>query len=496
MHLFERQEAESTTDQINILVKHSLTSTSNISREGTGSMETLDIVDFHLDRYNKRAVMWARLIFAVLGAGLLIAIIPTHYDINWPSNTILQFLVLVFGTVGVFIVSLNFMYRQLAAGIRESLVSEDVLRQHEEQARKAREEADKLKNDSRSLETIGRLAGGVAHDFNNSLVVLLGCIDLMRSTDDSSTRQELLADMESAARGAHSTASQLLALSTEGAAPGQPSDPRSALRSIASNLRRMFPENITVRDMLRGTPAVTLVSGQFEQIILNLCLNARDAMPDGGALIIRCYKNPVEDEVIIEIEDSAAEEVTLRSGRSHRVQSLKMLEDVIQGIGGSIDTRTLGETGNCVTLRLPIAEKTEAEVVARPAENVKEKHVLLLDDDELVLNMLHRHLEMSGYQVSSASSVLQALTLLDANINIDILVSDAFLSDGTASAVVQGFREKYNGPVLICSGYGLQDPILAELNVDESLFLQKPFSGSALIAKLHDQVSRFDQAVH
>lgn len=330
------------------------------------------------------------------------------------------------------------------------------------------------------LATIGRLAGGVAHDFNNSLMVLLNCIEMLRDAEDSMTRQKLITDMESAAKGAQSTASQLMSLSEEGSTPGLPSDPRAALRSVASNLRRMLPDNIVVKDMLRGTPAVTLVSGQFEQVILNICLNSKDAMPGGGTLTLRCFQDPLEEEVVIEIEDTSAQQHIGLPENSASYQTIKR-------IGGRLGNREMSASGNCITLTIPITESCSDKVeTANSAPANANMKALLIDDNELVLAMLSTRLQEAGYIVSTALSVKDANRLV-ADQTFDALVCDAILTDGTPLSVIESFRNHSHGPIVICSGYPKDDPLLAELDKENAAFLQKPFSTDELLQKLAEE---------
>ena len=333
-----------------------------------------------------------------------------------------------------------------------------------------------------NLETMGRLAGGVAHDFNNSLMVLLNCIEMMRTVEDSVRRQTLLADMESAAKGAQSTAQQLMSLSKEGSTPGQPSDPRAALRSIASNLRRMLPENIMVQDLLRGTPPVTLVSGEFEQTILSICLDAKDAMPEGGALTLRCHQDPTEPLVLIEVENSTDK---IESALSAMNKESLVYQTVVK-VGGQIDVKRVDESV-CVTLTLPVTEKqavVESEEYELPRSEESQK-LLLLDDNELVVTMLSRRLEQAGYEVISSLSVAEALELTRTE-TFDALVCDAVLPDGTPKPVIETFLERSKGPAVLCSGYARTDPILSDLEANADVFLQKPFSTDDLIAQLSE----------
>lgn len=394
-------------------------------------------------------------------AGINILILSADLlSLNWPSET-----TYMMSAAAVIVCGLSILILKLAT---------------RKGAAKAAQENRTNRSNSTQLETIGRLAGGVAHDFNNSLMVLLNCIEMLSHAEDSSARQKLLTDMESAARGAQSTAEQLMSLSTEGSAPGQPSEPRVALRSLASNLRRMFPENINVQDMLRGTPPVTLVSGQFEQVILNICLNAKDSMPDGGTLTLRCFKEPLANEVVIEIEDTGTRNI---DARRQALENGERYQNITRS-GGRISTRVVDSSGLCTTLTLPIAEQRKNNDTPATKLPVNTNlRALLLDDNELVLSMLSTRLEEAGYRVTTALSAREALRFVESE-KFDVMVSDAVLTDGIPTEAINTFSQQSDGLLVICSGYPKDDPILADLRTNEAIFLQKPFSTDELLHKL------------
>ena len=429
-------------------------------------MDASQSFERHIRSHHEHSRGWAFICLNISALVILASVILGAFIDSWPSKLLFQITGALIILSSFYLLTCDLLYRRL----RDRFIDE-----HEATA----DEAD-ASNREVQLETLGRLAGGVAHDFNNSLMVLLNCIEMLGQADDSMTRQKLLTDMESAARGAQSTAAQLMSLSQDGSAPGQPSHPRAALRSVASNLRRMFPENIIVQDQLRGTPPVTLVSGQFEQVILNICLNSKDAMPDGGTVTLRCYEEPVAGEVIIEIEDSVD---------SSRVESRAQLESTegypsIRDCGGRLSARVLSGQGTRITLALPVAEGVEeSDTSLQEVLEVDELRALLVDDNELVLATLSTRLQEAGYQVSTALSVAEACRLASEN-TFDALICDAVLTDGTPRPVLEQFREKSRGPIVVCSGYPKDDPLLAELDIDDALFLQKPFSTDELLQQL------------
>ena len=430
-------------------------------------MQTLRIIDQHVDHHDALAGRWAYICLHVVALSFVVVLSLDTYTNFELASVAINVLALATVAMSLFLGIRGFCYSRL----RQQTVPAN-------EALAAAGANPRRQSSGRGLETLGRLAGGVAHDFNNSLMVLLNCIEILRTADNAMTRQSLLADMESAARGAQSTAAQLMSLSQDGATPGEPSDPRPALRSIASNLRRMLPENIEVHDHLRGTPLVTLVSGRFERVILTLCLDAKEAMPGGGELTIRCARDPILDEVVIEIEDTAAAED--HGGRTGYNDVLELVTES----GGTLARRELEHGGTEVTLRLPVVAKeagSETET-ARPRLPEKQR-ALLLDDNELVLGMLSTRLELAGYDITTATSVAEATRQFDGH-HFDVLVCDAILPDGTPLGVIERFRETSSGPVVICSGYPQSDPLLAELKSAPAEFLQKPFSTDELLCRL------------
>lgn len=428
-------------------------------------MEASQTLEKHIKYHSEHSRSWAYTCLNLAALVILVSVILGTFVDSWPSKLLFEITGALIILSSFYLLTCDLLYRRL----KSKLLDETEVTAEE------KDNANEMQ-----LETVGRLAGGVAHDFNNSLMVLLNCIEMLGQADDSMTRQKLLTDMESAAKGAQSTAAQLMSLSQDGSAPGQPSHPRAALRSLASNLRRMLPENIIVQDQLRGTPPVTLVSGQFEQVILRICLNARDNMPDGGTLVLRCYEEPVAGEVIIEVEDSVDDS---RNDARAQLESTERYASIVD-CGGRLAARLLSGQGTRVTLTIPVAEEVESALDTPVEElDVNELKALLVDDNELVLATLSTRLQEAGYQVSTALSVAEAGKLV-AEGKFDALICDAVLTDGTPKDILKQFRAISEGPIVVCSGYPKDDPLLAELDIDDALFLQKPFSTDELLQQL------------
>ena len=397
------------------------------------------------------------------------------------------------------LVGVAYLLQQILSGLLRSSVREADARMRELNMQREKELIDKALNQRYRLESIGRLSSGIAHDFNNVLTILMSCLELLRVVEDKTTREGILKDMEAAVRTAESTSRQLLAFSTNTGSPKQPADPRSSLRTIVSNLKRLFPENIVIEDYLRGTPRVVLETSDFEQTVLNLCINARDAMPDGGTISISCYEEPADNLVIVDIGDTG-------TGMSSDIMAkamdpffttkiegegtglgLSQVYSAIQNVGGDVEIDSQMGRGTRIRLILPVAEPgldtvTPSGEEASPAEfsvyEVRDESVLLLDDDQMVSTTMTRALESAGFKVTSAFGVTEALSCLDDG-HYDILITDRGLPDGDPARVVSKFKKLFDGRVLLISGYDLDpgdDPTVA--------FLKKPFAPSALLQRL------------
>ncbi len=386
----------------------------------------------------------------------------------------------------------GYLLQQMIFGLIRSLVRESAARKRELDIQREKELIDQALMQRYRLESLGRLASGVAHDFNNILTVLMSCMEVLRVVNDKPTRDGVLNDMEAAVRSAEATSRQLLSLSSNNGA-GEPAEPRTSLRSLIANLKRLFPENIAIEEYVRGTPRVAVPSGEFEQIILNLCINARDSMLDGGVLTINAYEQPGDDLVIVEIVDTGtgmSEEIlakaidpffTTKVERDGTGLGLSQVYASIQNVGGDIQIESTVGIGTRVKLLLPVAEPIQVDIdVTQDSEAAAggDKKVLLLDDDELVSSTMSRALVSAGYDVTAATSVSQAIERLD-NEPFQILITDRGLPDGDPGLVVSKFKALSGGPVLLISGYETDDPMEKQVS-----FLQKPFAPSTLLRKL------------
>jgi signal transduction histidine kinase len=308
---------------------------------------------------------WLAAVLTVIGVILVAALTQLGWDPNWAVNMELRDWIRTTVTVAVM---------SIAGATVVERMNAELLRawSQERTAELERAEAERALLHAQRLESIARLAGGVAHDFNNALAVLVAGIDVLTRTDREVEDREILKNMSQAARGAVATTRQLLSLSRQGLEPGKPANPRTALEALIPNLERLFPETIEISSTLEDTAHVPLSSGDLEQVILNLCLNARDAMPKGGRIEICC--RACNDDVVIEVHDSGEgmDEVTLVNATSAFFTTKKtgtglglaMVKETLDTVAGTMDVSSQPGAGTTITLLLP-AINLDREVAKR-----------------------------------------------------------------------------------------------------------------------------------
>jgi signal transduction histidine kinase len=366
------------------------------------------------------------------------------------------------------------------------------------------------------MEAIGQLASGVAHDFNNLLTAVVGNVDRIASDAQASQRIRRLADAArtAAMRGAGLT-TQLLAFARR-----QPLNP-SVVR-IDQLLGAMLP---LIRDAVGETVSVSckwepdlapirIDPGQLQAALLNVALNARDAMPRGGLLRIEARNAIVDggeatqraiprgDYVAIEIADTGegmrpdvADRAfepfftTKETGKGSGL-GLSMVYGFARQSGGTAEVESREGAGTTIRLYIPRsepAERSEAPTVARPLAPIRSA-ILVVEDQDEVRQMIADSLEERGHQVKTARTAEEAIAVLDRDARIDVLVTDIILPGALSGAdLVRKAREQApDVKILTISGNATEETIRA-LHADGCTFLAKPFRASDL-AKAIDEL--------
>lgn len=403
-------------------------------------------------------------------------------------------------TVGMLTSLTCCLSRRLLHGLESAVKSEARARAREERAHAERKTLLQALASSQRVEAIGRLAGGVAHDFNNVLTVLVANIETLRAGADPDTQREMLDEMAQACRGATTTTRQLLSFVRQGTAPGDTCDTVEILGALARSLPRIFPEHVSVQTVLEAKKRVRFGSGELQQALLNLCLNARDAMPDGGTLILRAFDRVEEGQswVVVEVEDSGvgmAPEVEQRAREPFFTTKgvdagtglgLSMVERAVNAAGGELEISSAPQRGTTVRLKLPCAEEAvPADASVNAESDSHGSELLVLEDDAQVRKATARFLTRLRYRVTTVESVEEALAALETPERFRLLLTDARLPDGDATRVIERYRADDGGrPVLVYSGYISSDPLLEQIEAGACTVLQKPASPSVLGAEI------------
>jgi nitrogen-specific signal transduction histidine kinase/CheY-like chemotaxis protein len=369
-----------------------------------------------------------------------------------------------------------------------------------------------LKAQAQRLEAIGRLAGGVAHDFNNLLTVILSASETLAETCPEGENQRLAqTSLEAARRGAE-LIRRLLAFSRPTAQDAPASaDAGAAVEAVERLLRRTLPEAVGLDvHTPRGLIYCRADRTELESALLNLCINARDAMPKGGRLALEAAPVALDrtaarsigvkagDYVVFTVEDNGAGMssetaeravepfFTTRAGSGGTGLGLSAVNSLAVGAGGALVIRSRLGQGSRITLYIPrarAAAQAELDLEPPPAATLA-REVLLVEDDPAVRAEAVRLLRGMGCRVTAVEDGAAALEVLSADQPLDLMITDMGLPhglDGEALAdAARTLRPELD--VLFTSGYRTAADAPAE-------FLPKPFGRADLAAALR----RFDE---
>jgi PAS domain S-box-containing protein len=344
--------------------------------------------------------------------------------------------------------------------------------------------------ESQKMESIGQLTGGVAHDFNNLLAVILGSLSLLKKglPDDPRTSRLLEGAIQGAERGATLT-KRLLAFARRQELNFEAVSMQKLVPDILDFLRQSVGPNISIFiDILPDVAPVKIDANQFELALINLAVNARDAMPNGGTLTITCRNKPASelheapaplplgDYVCISISDTGEgmSEATLAKAMEPFFTTkgvgkgtglgLSMVHGLTVQSGGAMQISSAPGKGTVVTLWLP---RARTEDVAEPVSTLstavhgicRKLRILLVDDDALVsMNSAYMLMDL-GHSVLEASSAARALELMESDAQFDIMITDyAMPSMNGLDLATRIRRIKPKLPIVLATGYAELPP--------------------------------------
>jgi signal transduction histidine kinase len=368
---------------------------------------------------------------------------------------------------------------------------------------------------AQKMEAIGQLAGGVAHDFNNMLTAILGYAELLTEQigPDKPIGQDLQ-EIVIAAQRATSLTRQLLAFSRKQSIKPVSLSLNAVVETLEPMLRRLISANVSIRTSLDPqTHAVLADTTQLEQVLMNLVVNARDAMPDGGTLTIETRNATLaEDDLALHPGVTAGDYAVVSVadtgiGMTREVQQrifepfyttkergrgtglgLAAVYGIVTQLGGHIWVDS--EPGNGSTFKIYLPQTSVAPVSAtsreRSSSPVGTETILLVEDESGVRSFARTVLVRHGYKVLEAESSEQALALLAGHAGaLDLLLTDVMMTgiDGGQLAR-RTLRNRPDMRVLFMSGYA--DPVVEQALPFDCELLEKPFTAHTLLSRVRD----------
>ena len=407
---------------------------------------------------------------------------------------------------------------RLAPAIERELNDAELRRQARAE-REARRAVERQLQEAQKMEAVGRLAGGIAHDFNNLLTAILGfsslALDRLGSTEG---RFEIEQVKQAAERAARFTR-QLLAFSRQQVMSPRLVDPIDAVNQMLPMLRQLMGEDVQIEVVGHpGAGRVKVDPGQFEQVIMNLAVNARDAMPHGGTIRIAIGRRDLaagDDPrlqlakgpfVIIETTDTG---IGMDAATRARIfepffttkppgkgtgLGLSTVYGILQQSGGGIDVDSTPGRGSTFRVYLPLAAAVDAPrapatAAAQPGRQ-RGGTVLVAEDETSIRALIREVLAANGFRVLEAASGTEAKAIvLSLDRPLDLLITDVVMPGLVGPDLARLVLDRFPGtPVLYITGYAAHASVPAGFFQEGDVLILKPFLPEQLLARVHERL--------
>ncbi|WP_051184892.1 PAS domain S-box protein [Desulfatiglans anilini] len=384
----------------------------------------------------------------------------------------------------------------------------------------ARKEAAHLEKQfymAQKLEAVGRLAGGIAHDFSNVVTVIELYVDLLESgLPETEPLRATTASVREACGRASRLTRQLLTFSRGQVLQVEHMNLNDLIEQMMNMLRPMVREDISIRFVpAEGLERIKANPGQIEQVVMNLVVNARDAMPDGGEIVIETRSVELDEEyaarhvgvrpgayVMLAVSDTGSgipKEVmgrifepffTTKKPGFGTGLGLSTVYGIVKQSGGNI--WAYSEPGQGTTFKVYLPQTAEGEAVRRtenqPLEFYGSETILLVENEEWLLELVEYMLKVAGYKVLAAGSGEEALRVAEEfGGPVDLLLTDVVMPGLSGQETAERFKERYpEAKVLYMSGYSEEIVFRGNGEGEKTLFISKPFTAAELARKLRE----------
>lgn len=371
---------------------------------------------------------------------------------------------------------------------------------------------------SQRMESIGTLAGGIAHDLNNMLAPIVLSIGLLKETAPREDR-DLFATMETSVRRSTAMVRQLLGFARGIDGTPQLLHPRMVIDEVLLLARDTFPKNILFRvnvaenvSTFRGDPTL------LHQVLLNLCVNARDAMADGGTLTIEAYNHPAgEAQVVLAVSDTGtgiSEEIrdrifdpffTTKPVGAGTGLGLPSVLGIAKSHGGNVEVHSEVGRGARFEVYLPTEKSSTFQSLATTSAagpRGRGERILVVDDEPAVRAVTARTLEVFGYEVCLAASGVEALAFFSQpqsaqNSNIAAILTDMMMPRVDGIALARALRELAPGvPIIAASGLDTAERVAGAVAAGVRYFVPKPYGADTLLHTLRSALDGHSPATN
>ena len=383
---------------------------------------------------------------------------------------------------------------------------------------------------SHKMEAIGQLTGGIAHDFNNILSSILGYAELSKDVLRNSGDKKLLKyinNIDSAGKRARDLVAQLLTFSRSGSSKPQQIDLEALINDVISLITPTMPSSIKLtKEIAPDTPHVLMDDTQMHQILMNLCINARDAMDNHGQLTIKLsHENNVDGNcssckshiqgqyVKLTVEDTGTgiqqnilekifDPFTTTKGIGKGTgMGLSVVHGILHKHNSHIIVDTITNKGTCFHLLIPPIKNTDIKQITPLTTDTetktlqsdsKNKRILVVDDEASVTEFMQDFLQSQHYSITTTTSSKQAIELFrNADPEFDLVITDQTMPEMTGDKLVKELLNiNLHIPVILCSGYSETIDEKAALELGCSQFLMKPIGNTALLQAIKAALSK------